>query len=246
MIGVAIPVHNEEDTMVACLESVLAAARHPALGGERVLVAVILDCCSDASLRIARRYPIAVLECNARNVGVGRAMGAMHLLAAGARWLAFTDADTYVSEHWLAAQLSLKADAVCGTISVEDWHLHGRHAGLLRQKFLAHYTDADGHRHVHGANLGVSASAYCQVGGFPPLACSEDQALVDALVQAGIPIAWSALPRVRTSARRNYRANGGFGDYLVRLLARRQPLPALTAGAPSRAALPDFTPAAGR
>ncbi|SHH83948.1 glycosyltransferase [Pollutimonas bauzanensis] len=221
MIGVCIPVHNEEERMAPCLESVLAAAAHPALRGESVAIAVVLDCCDDSSLRIAGRYPVTVLECRARNVGIARALGAMHLLSAGARWLAFTDADTRVSRRWIQAQLSLKAHAVCGTVTVEDWHLYGPDAQLLREGFEAAYRDADGHRHVHGANLGVSAWAYRQAGGFPPLACSEDQALVDALLRANIQIAWSARPRVRTSARRDARASGGFGDYLAQLLAGR-------------------------
>jgi hypothetical protein len=34
-----------------------------------------------------------------------------------------------------------------------------------------------GHHHVHGANLGMSASAYGAAGGFPPLRTHEDVAL---------------------------------------------------------------------
>jgi hypothetical protein len=52
--------------------------------------------------------------------------GADLLLAAGARWLAFTDADSRVSPGWLAAQLVLDADAVCGSIAVDDWSDHPR------------------------------------------------------------------------------------------------------------------------
>jgi len=71
---------------------------------------------------------------------------------------------------------------------------------------------------VHAANLGLSAQAYRKVGGFSPLACSEDQALVDALVAADVSIAWSSLPRVFTSARYDARARGGFGDYLLNIV----------------------------
>jgi hypothetical protein len=67
---------------------------------------------------------------------------------------------------------------------------------------------------VHGANLGVSAQAYLRAGGFAPLACSEDVALVEQLQATGARIAWSAAPRVVTSARRASRARGGFGDTL--------------------------------
>jgi hypothetical protein len=68
--------------------------------------------------------------------------------------------------------------------------------------------------HIHGANLGVSADAYVRAGGFKPLAFDEDIALVNALKATGARIAWSAAPRVRTSARLDSRACNGFGDYL--------------------------------
>jgi thymidine phosphorylase len=72
---------------------------------------------------------------------------------------------------------------------------------------------------VHGANLGVSAEAYLRAGGFQALACSEDVALVEALKASGARIAWSAAPRVTTSARTNARARGGFGDTLLAVVA---------------------------
>lgn len=132
----------------------------------------------------------------------------------GVRWLAFTDADSVVAPDWLSAQLMQRTDAVCGTIEVRDW---GDHGEATRRRHQQTYHDADGHRHVHGANLGVSAAAYRQVGGFQPVNSSEDVALVNALHVNGASISWSAAPRVVTSARRQYRAPGGFGETLVRL-----------------------------
>jgi glycosyltransferase involved in cell wall biosynthesis len=211
MIGVVIPAHNEEASLARCLSSILEAARYPALAGEAVCTVVVLDDCTDRSARIARRYGVETLVLQARNVGVARAAGAQHLLEAGARWLAFTDADSRVSPGWLATQLSLDADVVCGSICVDDWTAHSQE---LRDHFRRTYMDADGHRHVHGANLGVSAHAYLRAGGFAPLACSEDVALVEQLQATGARIAWSAAPRVVTSARHASRARGGFGDTL--------------------------------
>ncbi|NKJ47877.1 glycosyl transferase, partial [Burkholderia sp. SG-MS1] len=167
---------------------------------------------SDFSGAIARAYGIETLTLKARNVGIARANGADLLLADGARWLAFTDADSRVSPGWLVAQLALDADAVCGSIAVDDWSAHPH---SVREYFRKTYVDADGHRHIHGANLGVSADAYRRAGGFPPLKCSEDVALVDRLIASGARIAWSAAPRVITSARAAARAHGGFGDTLV-------------------------------
>ena len=226
MIGVIVPAHDEEDRLPRCLASIALAAVHPALGGEPVRVMVVLDACSDgsaaavaeASMNQAGSTGVAIssLAVSLRNVGAARAAGAQALIGQGARWLAFTDADTEVSPDWLAVQVGLGADAVCGTVGVAEWHTH---EPAVRQRYASCYVDADGHRHVHGANLGVATEWYLRAGGFAPLAAHEDVALVQALADAGATIAWSAAPRVTTSARRDARARGGFGDYLLALAA---------------------------
>ncbi len=214
MLAVVVPAHNEEEHVEACLVSLLDAARNPALDGEGVLIVVALDACSDATEFVSRRLGATVVKTNARNVGIARAIGANVALAAGARWLAFTDADSVVASDWLAAQLLQRTDAVCGTIEVRDW---GDYCEQVRIQHQQTYRDADGHRHIHGANLGVSAAAYRQAGGFQPMTASEDVALVNALHFIGASISWTALPRVVTSARRRYRAPGGFGEALARV-----------------------------
>lgn len=217
MLAVVVPAHDEQAHIGACLASVQIAARCPRLNGERVLIVVALDACSDQTGRIARDCGASVVSIESRNVGMARASGARHALDAGARWLAFTDADSVVGPEWLSAQLAQRSDAVCGTIEVRDWGDWGESSERLRTQHARTYTDADGHRHIHGANLGVAAPAYRNVGGFQPLVSSEDVALVEALSSAGASIAWSAAPRVVTSARRSYRAPGGFGELLARV-----------------------------
>ncbi|MGK2897801.1 MAG: glycosyltransferase [Burkholderiaceae bacterium] len=214
MLGVVVPAHDEEEFIGACVESVRLAAQCPRLRGEKVLLVIAVDSCRDATERISRDAGADVVVVAARNVGVARARGARHALDAGARWLAFTDADSTVAPDWLSTQLDQRSDAVCGTIEVRDW---GDYGERMRQQHIDTYTDADGHRHIHGANLGVAALAYQSVGGFRPLASSEDVALVEALRDSGASIAWSAAPRVVTSARRRYRASGGFGETLARV-----------------------------
>jgi hypothetical protein len=132
----------------------------------------------------------------------------------GADWLAFTDADSTVDASWIVAQLALDADVVCGTVAVDDW---GGYGDAMRAHFEQTYHDHDGHRHIHGTNLGMTAAAYRSVGGFDALANSEDVAIVAALEAAGARIAWSASPRVVTSARVDYRATAGFGFTLHRV-----------------------------
>jgi glycosyltransferase involved in cell wall biosynthesis len=228
MIGIVIPAHNEQLYLDDCLRAARVAASDPALHGESVLITVALDSCTDGSRAVVERHAaqctggacsIAHVSVGARNVGVARAAGVEHALRAGARWLAFTDADTKVSPTWLADQLCLNVDVVCGTVGVEDWTPHQNDAEILRQHFDNHYTDADGHHHIHGANMGVSAQAYRRAGGFKPLSCSEDVALVEALERSGARFAWSAAPRVATSARCDAKARGGFGDTLLRYAA---------------------------
>ena len=152
----------------------------------------------------------------ARNVGQVRGVGARHLLNQGARWISCTDADSRVAPDWLVAQLALGADAVCGTVTVDDWSEGFCVAAQIR--YTQAYEARDGHRHIHGANLGVSAGAYVQSGGFEPLACHEDVQLVRNLERCGASIAWSHTPQVITSARLDCRAQGGFGDYLKSLM----------------------------
>ena len=214
MLGIVIPAHDEEACIGACLESVAQAARCPRLNGEPVFIVVVLDACSDGTEAIARRSNATTISVSARNVGIARSLGARRAIEAGARWLAFTDADSVVGPQWLSAQLELRSDAVCGTIEVANW---GDYGDALRDHHARTYTDADGHRHIHGANLGVTAMAYENVGGFQPLCTSEDVALVEALRMNGASISWSAAPRVVTSARRHFRAPGGFGQTLERM-----------------------------
>lgn len=208
------PAHNEEEQLFSCLAALRVAARDPHLGGEQTMVVVVLDACTDKSRHIAENAGATTIIVNACNVGAARAAGAELAIAAGARWLAFTDADSAVAPDWISAQLSQRCDVVCGTVAVRDW---GSYGDSMRKHYDASYNDADGHSHVHGANLGVSSRAYFRSGGFQPIQSSEDVALVRALQAIGSTIAWSAAPRVFTSARRVYRAPGGFGETLARV-----------------------------
>lgn len=229
MIAVLIPAHNEASTIGACLQSVLAAAAHPGLK-EQVRILVATDRCQDGTAGIVRAHGAQVVEVRAPGgVGLARAAAAEQALSMGAAWLAMTDADTCVPADWLMAQRRHGADVFCGLVQVEDWQ---DYPARVRQAFLERQCAQDGHMHVHGANLGVSAEIYRRCGGFLPLLCGEDVALVDALVRIDARIARKARPMVMTSARRNARAAGGFGDFLKSLEAVRAAPEALRAGTP--------------
>lgn len=215
MIAVIIPAHNEARRLGRCLKSVKAAALLAEQAGHRVEVLVVLDRCSDGSAAIARRHGVDTLAVDAGNVGVARRAGAALMLERGASWLACTDADSRVPSHWLLWQLACAADAVCGTVHIERWQPWQKTA--LRQLYRSRYEAREGHRHIHGANLGVCAKAYAKVGGFAPLPAHEDVHLVRALEAHGAQIVWTAKHSVATSSRRDSRAREGFGDYLAGL-----------------------------
>ena len=88
--------------------------------------------------------------------------------------------------------------------------------------FAERYAFGSGpHPHVHGANLGIRASAYLAAGGFPPLRTAEDHALLAAATRAGCMVAQASDIAVETSGRRLARAPRGFGDLLRTLPDQR-------------------------
>ncbi len=213
MIAVIVPAHNEEAVISSCLCSIWMAAGSAELSGESVKVFVALDRCNDNTALIAASLG-AELVSGDGNVGRARAAAARAALGAGARWIASTDADSRVPTDWLAGQMKCASDAFCGTVRVEDWE---GYEPRVRAAFDAGEKHFVGHPHVHGANLGIDAEWYIRCGGFPPLPAHEDVALVHALASARAKIARLPSPMVITSARRDPRVCGGFGDYLQRL-----------------------------
>ena len=209
---VVVPAHDEAELLPKCL-----AALDVALADLPAVLVVVLDSCSDRSRELCAGR--TVLEIEARNVGRARAAGFDHALqqldAPLERiWLATTDADTLVPRTWLTEQLGFANDgfdAVAGTIRVDDW---SDYTTSLAARFSEFYTrGGDSHPHVHGANLGVRASAYREVGGFQALETAEDHALWNALADYR-RISTRANPVV-TSARRKGRAPAGFANFLV-------------------------------
>jgi glycosyltransferase involved in cell wall biosynthesis len=211
-IVVVVPAHDERDRLGACLASVSAAASRVAAP---VRVLVVLDGCTDGTEGVLTGA-VQAISISARNVGAARAAG---FIAAAPDpdagiWLATTDADSVVPADWLSKQAAHHRDLMqgsVGTVSV-DWQ---EHSPITRLRYDRLYRVRDGqHGHVHGANLGVRADAYWEVGGFRPLRVGEDVDLVDRLVAAGNLLAWDANNAVLTSDRRSCRATGGFGDFV--------------------------------
>ncbi|HEX5301096.1 MAG TPA: glycosyltransferase [Streptosporangiaceae bacterium] len=235
--GVVVPAHNEEELLPACLAALRQAA---GAAGVPVRLLVVADACTDATATVAAAAGAEVIRIRARNVGAARAAGMARLLrrtegtdpaatelattGLAETWLATTDADTVVPPGWLRRQLRYAGqgwDVVLGTVTVTDWAGHPPHTPAA---FEARYEFGAGpHPHVHGANLGIRASAYLAAGGFRPLRTAEDHALLAAATEAGCQVLQAADITVETSARRQARAPRGFSHALRALAAEPGP-----------------------
>ena len=221
-IGVAVPVHNEEQLLPGCLHSIRLAVERAPLP---VRVVVALDRChdrSDAVVETARAAGLDVRSVRSGQPGVGaaRASAVRSLLTevdSTRCWLATTDADSVVPPDWFVRQLAHAqqgADMVVGTVRIEDW---SEHSPQLRDRYLAGYHARPGHRHMHGANLSFRADSYLRAGGFHHRDFDEDVDLISRFDRLGVPLIWAADVEVVTSARRIGRAPAGFADFLVDL-----------------------------
>ena len=134
----------------------------------------------------------------------------------GSAWIAFTDADSRVPEHWITTHLELAAtgvDCLVGTVAPRP---ETATAELIATWHANHELFED-HPYIFGANMGLRASALEAMGGVPPLVCGEDEAIVDAVLREGGHIRRTDDCRVLTSARLSGRTRGGFSSYLRQL-----------------------------
>jgi len=233
-LGVIIPAHNEEDDILGCLESLQRSHSYAVERGIncRFRVVVVADACTDATASIvedfaARLRNVFVLATSFQSVGRARDFGWRHFMRTEESttgehsdsawvWVAFTDADSRVPEHWITTHLELAArgvDCLVGTVAprpetatadlVATWH--------------ANHELLENHPYIFGANMGLRASALEAIGGVPPLECGEDEAIVDAVLREGGRIRRTDDCRVLTSARLSGRVRGGFSSYLRQL-----------------------------
>lgn len=224
-VVVAIPARDEELLLPACLDAVSVAVEvlREARPQVRVCVAVALDGCTDRSGEVAAARDVACAVLPglgvgpARDAAVALGLAALHHPPASTTWLACTDADTVVPSRWLLRQVMWAergTDLVVGTAEP---------VGFADGDALAAWHDrhrlVEGHQHVHGANLGVRARRWRQVGGFGPLAVGEDVRLVERV--RAVTDRWVATDttRVRTSGRTVGRVGSGFAAYLRALEA---------------------------
>jgi glycosyltransferase involved in cell wall biosynthesis len=227
-VDVVVPAANEGALIGACLDALAAARDHAHDHLDRPIaigIVVVLDSCVDSTERTVRSRPeVDAVVCRVRQVGAARSLGAQRVLdrvpgPLAQTWIANTDADSRVPSDWITTMLrhaDRGAQLVLGTVLPDM-----SPTSTTYRRWRGRHMLCDGHPHVHGANLGVRADAYVELGGWPSLATGEDVALVqraERLERRGeLSIVRTAGIPVVTSARTEGRATHGFAGYLQRL-----------------------------
>jgi glycosyltransferase involved in cell wall biosynthesis len=219
---VVIPAHNEEALIGAALAAMQEAVRFARKTdplAPHVEIVVVADACTDRTIEIASEFVgVRVCAVAGRNVGAARATGVRLALeqldcAFSEVWIANTDADSVVPYNWITSQTDLARRGYTGMIGTVRPDFADLSSAQIRV-WRATHTVGEPNGHVHGANLGVRADAYLQVGGFCAEPAHEDVTLVERLVSAGHLLLPSDDCEVITSGRREGRAPEGYADYL--------------------------------
>ncbi len=223
-MAIIVPACDEEERIELCLRSIRASTsrirrQYPDVSCD---VVVVLDRCTDRTGSLVESHGDRTVTSAAGRVGGARHLGAIDAITRSRRagipdhqvWLANTDADSAVPETWLTTQFTLANlgfDAVIGTVTPAG--LDSRLERIWRQRHQL----AEGHNHVHGANLGLRASTYVQAGGFAEVSLHEDLDLVNRVKARTTHWMTTHRTNVRTSGRTQSRVEGGFASYLADL-----------------------------
>lgn len=232
---VAVPAHNEAETITACLTAVGAAVvqAHRAGTVRRARVAVAAHRCTDdtavrATVTLASLTGVeavvveepATLTVGALRTRLISTAAARPAALAGDTWVFCTDADTVVPPDWLTGTLDQaarrEADLVLGLADLLDWAADDA-ARQAYAELVERGIAEDGHDHAYAANLAVRLDVLERLGGFPSVTHGEEHGLAAAVRAAGLTTISTFQPRVQTSARMPGRAAEGLGALLARL-----------------------------
>lgn len=233
-IMVAVPARNEQALISGCLRSIVAAFAHAhtELGPfcPELSATVVADGCTDHTAEYARGIlGVTVIEQPPGGVGAARRTA----ITSGLRtiseplsqvWIINTDADTRVEPDWITEHLGHAdngADLVIGTVRPDFADLSHEQVSA----WMASHHRGQPNGHVHGANLGIRASAYLGLGGFADLSEHEDVDLVERARQGAYKIVAADSLEVVTSGRQVGRSPGGYARFLREDLRLLTPSP---------------------
>jgi hypothetical protein len=242
-VAIGIPARNEAERISGCLRAVAASA---ASAGVRARVVVFANNCADDTARRVRDLvvgPAVAITVTEADLPSGRAHAgwarrlALDAAADGmddiADLLLSTDADTLVTETWLARNLAWidhGYDAVAGVARLSPADLkalppsHRSRLALLRQyeraiDYLMAARDRvepwPRHFYEGGASIALRLGMYRRIGGAPTPEVGEDKALFAAVRAQGGHVRHPLDVKVVTSARLEGRARGGASDTLA-------------------------------
>ena len=246
-VVVAIPVCNEAERIVACVDALATTlAWHPRAG-----VVLLVNNSVDTSARtafraLAARGVTAIVVETTLVPGMATAGWARRLaMDVATRWarpdavLMTTDADGLVAPDWAETNLALLARGahlVCGRIAPDAAEAALLPAGIARSNaiegaYTALSIELDAlldprphdpwphHGLASGASLAIRAHDYRAVGRLPPLPCSEDRAFAALVERHDLCVRHSDAPLVTVSCRLQGRARGGMADAISARIA---------------------------
>jgi hypothetical protein len=245
---VAIPVCNEAHNIQRCL---MALNDQSYRGNYAVLL--LLNNCTDNTAEIvlacqsSLSFRLNIIECTLpfeqANAGCARSLAMNYAAELTDGVLLTTDADSYVGQNWLAANLdaiAMGADAVAGRAEIDPMdaaRLPGRllddearvvlFATLLdRIDSLLDPDRADPWpRHIQhsGASIAVTGEFYRRAGGVPCIPLGEDRAFFDELRRLDANVRHAPEVAVTVSGRLAGRAQGGMADTMLRRIYHADP-----------------------
>lgn len=246
-IVIGIPVCNEKERIVACIDALAKTlSNYPRAG-----VVLLVNNSSDASSNIAHR---ALRSRGMTGIVIDTMLTPAMATAGWARRLALdvaaewagrntvlmtTDADGRVAADWAEANLALLAEGahlVCGRIIPDAAEAAILPASIARSNALeCNYTrlsiELDAlldprphnpwphHGLASGASLAITVADYVSVGRMPPLDCSEDRAFAALVERHDLCVRHSDAPLVTVSCRLTGRAQGGMADAIAARIA---------------------------
>ena len=197
MISVIIPALNEEETILACLQSLTAQT----IPRESYEIVVVDGGSSDYTCEFAATLADRVISQKRPGIGGARGDGAQ---AARGDILVFTDADTRHPPDWLETIGEVLAtgeyDVCTGPVRFYNRTFRSGIIQGWRQYYLLLHSF--GFYWLIGSNFAVRKEVYTQAGGHRNISILEDYDLSLRLAEAGARCTYERRTAVLTSARR--------------------------------------------